>query len=204
MNKKFDLAGKRFGYVTVIRRAVEGEYPVDGSNLRRWIVKCDCGSEAVKIGYNIKDSRTVRCSKKHCKIKLPACNRLKWGQAAKNLAYSQMKGDLTTRASYGAGRRVWELSIDEFVSITSKPCRYCGIKSSKEMGKFKNSDVYGFYEYNGIDRIDSSKGYILGNCVSCCKYCNYAKNNQTEDQFKTHLIEMYNHFVVGRENALSS
>ena len=32
-------------------------------------------------------------------------------------------------------------------------------------------DIY----WNGIDRVDSSLGYINENCVSCCRTCNYAK-----------------------------
>ncbi len=30
-------------------------------------------------------------------------------------------------------------------------------------------------QYNGIDRVDNSKGYILSNCKPCCGHCNYIK-----------------------------
>ena len=39
------------------------------------------------------------------------------------------------------------------------------------------------YIYNGIDRIDSDKGYKIGNVVSCCKQCNYAKGKQSQPNF---------------------
>ena len=35
----------------------------------------------------------------------------------------------------------------------------------------------------GLDRIDSSKGYVEGNVLGSCRYCNVAKNDQTQDAF---------------------
>jgi hypothetical protein len=37
--------------------------------------------------------------------------------------------------------------------------------------------------FNGIDRVDNSKGYILGNCVPCCSWCNRAKADGTLAKF---------------------
>lgn len=31
------------------------------------------------------------------------------------------------------------------------------------------------YWYNGVDRVDNTKGYTLENCVTCCAEANYAK-----------------------------
>jgi hypothetical protein len=39
------------------------------------------------------------------------------------------------------------------------------------------------YIYNGIDRIDSSIGYILSNCRPCCRTCNVAKSDLSETEF---------------------
>uniref|UniRef100_A0A6C0HCA8 HNH nuclease domain-containing protein n=1 Tax=viral metagenome TaxID=1070528 RepID=A0A6C0HCA8_9ZZZZ len=63
----------------------------------------------------------------------------------------------------------FKLSFDEFISIVNNDCFYCG---------YKNSDFV-----NGIDRIDSKKGYILDNCVACCKMCNYMKASLSIDVF---------------------
>lgn len=56
----------------------------------------------------------------------------------------------------------FELTKEEFDNITSQPCLYCGEYTE---GK----------ENVGIDRIDSNKGYIKGNCVPCCANCNLGK-----------------------------
>jgi hypothetical protein len=41
----------------------------------------------------------------------------------------------------------------------------------------------GNYIYNGIDRIDNSKGHTIDNIVPCCKYCNFAKSNLNIKEF---------------------
>ena len=63
----------------------------------------------------------------------------------------------------------FRLTYDEFVNIVNNECYYCG---------YVNSDFV-----NGIDRKNSSVGYILDNCVSCCKMCNYMKGSLSIDVF---------------------
>jgi hypothetical protein len=64
----------------------------------------------------------------------------------------------------------FHLSKEIFCDIVKKTCHYCG-----EMNNEK--------KFNGIDRIDSNKDYILENCVSCCSLCNYLKNKFSIDIF---------------------
>lgn len=59
---------------------------------------------------------------------------------------------------------------EQFVEITSKPCTYCGNVSN-----------------NGIDRIDSSKGYTIENSQSCCSRCNVMKMDMTHNDFINHI-----------------
>lgn len=42
----------------------------------------------------------------------------------------------------------------------------------------------------GIDRLDSSKGYIDGNCVPCCHICNQMKNDLTVQDFLSHISKI--------------
>ena len=60
----------------------------------------------------------------------------------------------------------WGLSDAQFLEITSKPCAYCGALPSNK--------THGFV-YNGIDRMDNSKGYHPLNVVPCCWKCNIIK-----------------------------
>lgn len=63
----------------------------------------------------------------------------------------------------GANERKLEfnLTIQEYASLVKKPCCYCG--TIQERG------------FNGLDRKDSSIGYSIENCESCCQICNYMK-----------------------------
>ena len=60
---------------------------------------------------------------------------------------------------------IFVFTLNEFSEIINKPCYYCGENSG------------------GIDRLDSSIGYLKDNCVPCCAICNYMKNKYTEDEF---------------------
>ena len=78
----------------------------------------------------------------------------------------------------GAKIRNLEFSLtkEEFYKLTSQPCYYCGeIK-----------------EYNGIDRIDSKKGYTIDNCVPCCFCCNGMKLDYTIDFWFNHMKKILN------------
>lgn len=38
--------------------------------------------------------------------------------------------------------------------------------------------LYFLYFYNGIDRLDNTKGYTPENSVACCKHCNSLKGDR--------------------------
>jgi len=65
----------------------------------------------------------------------------------------------------------FEITIEEFSEFWQKPCSYCG------------SEI----ETVGIDRVDSSIGYITGNLVACCKICNQSKNDLSYEEWIFHL-----------------
>jgi hypothetical protein len=77
----------------------------------------------------------------------------------------------------------FELTKEQFVEIVIKPCYYCEIIQDKC--------------FNGIDRMDSSKGYELNNCVSCCQECNTMKGALDNSTFikRTEHILTYNKII---------
>jgi hypothetical protein len=76
------------------------------------------------------------------------------------------------------------ITYEEFANIIEKPCYYCKILQTKG--------------FNGIDRKDQTKGYIIDNCVSCCKICNYIKGSLSDDIFIKRIIHIlkYNNFIA--------
>ena len=74
--------------------------------------------------------------------------------------------------------RQFKLGFHYFVKIITGNCYYCGTEPVS---------LYRRYElrvlYNGIDRVNSSVGYITGNSVPCCFLCNQMKTNFSVDVF---------------------
>ena len=67
----------------------------------------------------------------------------------------------------GIRRHPFVLTYKQFLSFWNGICHYCG------------EQIIGV----GIDRIDSSKGYEISNCISCCTICNKMKNTQSQQDF---------------------
>ncbi len=94
------------------------------------------------------------------------------------------------------------LSKDEFYQLSISNCHYCGdspkgtcYPTAKKGGR-NSKMVYDHdrpSKFNGIDRVDSSKGYSFDNCVTCCKDCNYAKRSMSVDEFKKWIFRLYHH-----------
>ena len=83
--------------------------------------------------------------------------------------YNKYAGDAKKR------KHNFALSLEEFESVVSRPCKYCGEFS------------YLSEKMNGVDRIDSTLGYILSNCVPCCSMCNRMKFTYSVDEFISHI-----------------
>jgi hypothetical protein len=82
-----------------------------------------------------------------------------------------------------ARKRGHEVSISQeyMVELMSSDCHWCGEKPSIKL--------------NGVDRLDSSAGYIDGNCVASCWYCNRAKSTMSVEEWKSWLSRAYNYSV---------
>lgn len=74
----------------------------------------------------------------------------------------------------------FELTRDQLLGLIYRACYYCGSAKSNRFNS-ETSDLY--IEYNGVDRVDNSKGYVGGNVVTCCKQCNRAKDVMSKEDF---------------------
>jgi hypothetical protein len=64
------------------------------------------------------------------------------------------------------------LTLEEYRQLVEgKVCYYCG------HDRIVNS------RGGSLDRVDSSKGYSIDNCVPCCYLCNVMKSDMSVDQF---------------------
>jgi len=69
----------------------------------------------------------------------------------------------------------FDIPRELFDDLTSDFCFYCGEPPTP---------------YNGIDRVDSEKGYFFGNVVSCCQACNYAKLTSSMEAYIDHCRQV--------------
>lgn len=72
------------------------------------------------------------------------------------------------------------LKYAEIGNLMQLPCTYCGSTEG----------------YRGLDRIDSSKGYLKDNVVPCCKFCNFGKNVLTVQEYLDHCVRVVNFSVL--------
>lgn len=77
-----------------------------------------------------------------------------------------------------AGKHEVTISFEEWKNIVQQNCYLCGQKPNQNLDRLV-CDL----KKNGIDRVDSSKGYISGNCKPCCKDHNYMKLNKSLEKF---------------------
>jgi hypothetical protein len=99
-----------------------------------------------------------------------------------------------------AARRsiLFELDPEAFWQITHRDCHYCGAPAEQVRVKGRRkadcdlSDARHF-RYNGIDRIDNDRGYVAGNCVPCCRLCNFAKRDRTYAEWMDWLSRIRAH-----------
>jgi 5-methylcytosine-specific restriction endonuclease McrA len=156
---------------------------------KTWVMRCSC--EGVKVFWKYSAIfRQVTCG----------CGTDEFGLT------KEKRRMLKSRLhSYKSGARIrkieWGLSLGEFFVLSSGRCTYCG-RSPKRLNYFENApslkkdspnrdwEKYTIW-FNGVDRVDSKKGYVLSNCVPCCSRCNRSKNDMTVSEFKTHVERMY-------------
>lgn len=64
-------------------------------------------------------------------------------------------------------------------------CKYCNAIPANKINAYlgprylPEAKENGYFVYNGLDRVNNDLPHTLENCVPCCKFCNFAKNNLT-------------------------
>lgn len=179
--KRLELIGKKFNNLIV----VDFSHVSNGNSY--WKCTCVCGGYTIVSACSLKNGDTKSCG----------CLKVfkhKQGMTGLNALFKIYKNQAEKRGY------AFELSIEEFKTITLENCFYCGLKpefispSPAVYQKIKDSKTqHRSYIYNGIDRINNNYGYIKNNVVPCCKWCNIGKGTKTVDEFKNHIVKIYKH-----------
>ena len=181
--REIDMTGKKFGRVTVLK--LHGSIPRKGrgGGERTWLCRCECGNEFVVMGKSLRSGNTQSCG----------CLRLERLRDAIMLPKNQALKSLTVNAAKAnaiRNGREWNIPEEIAIELMLENCFYCGGEPEGNMkGKFR---------YNGLDRVDNSKGYTLDNVVPCCMHCNRAKRTRSLDEFLSWVERVYQHSVLER------
>lgn len=182
--KMKDIIGNKFGKLKVIK--VSGNRGNRGQI--RYVCLCDCGNNHEVSGESIRKGHTKSCG---CLVN--EINRYNCIEDREHATWKQLYNSTIVKRSKKNGYTT-DIQLLEFINISKKSCYYCGLDSSntiKDRSKKSNLTI----NFNGIDRIDSNIGYTSSNVVSCCKYCNFAKNNMTQKEFKEFIIRLYTNYI---------
>jgi hypothetical protein len=190
MGKFKDLTGNVYGRLTVIKLDSRRIKPKSQLPSIYWLCKCICGKEKVIAGSSLKQNLTKSCG---CIVKESGL-KISGHRSSTRGAFD----DLHNVYMRGAKKRnlIFNLTIDEFKNLTSNNCHYCDIPPSqvrKSQSKYNSESKN--YTYNGIDRLDSTKGYILGNVVSCCHTCNIMKRDKSYLEFLIRIEKIYEKLI---------
>lgn len=167
--ERLDIKNKKFGMLTAI------DYAYKKNNAFYWECTCECGNTKIVNAAKLRSGESKSCG---CLWK-NNIRKEKGIMPAKQIFNSYKR-------NANKYNRVFELTFEEFLIITSKNCFYCG---RAPIASFQPKDSWAPYVYNGIDRVDNSIGYIKSNVVPCCKNCNVAKAQMTQEEF-FNLVEM--------------
>jgi hypothetical protein len=170
--------GQRFGRLVVLSFV---EYRSKNPYFR---FRCDCGHEKVIASSAVKsgDTKSCGCYRRQHVLAVAPLLPGRDGHAALRLLFKNYKSRARQR------ELEFSLSLGEFESLIASSCEYCGCPPAKPSRK-KYSDFLS----NGIDRIDSTLGYITGNVVPACRTCNTAKSTMTTAQFESWILRVFKH-----------
>lgn len=178
--------GEQVGHLFYVRDAEDYISPCGSYKRRRCVFKCRCGNEFVAVDANARSKNTRGCGQ--CSFSKPT--RKEPGEAARYELY----GTYQNNAKRAVKPKEFALSYEDFKTLTAANCVYCGATPANQYRwADKARSRTGGCIYNGIDRQDPDKGYVQGNCVTCCWACNNAKAQMTVDEFLAWVDRVQQH-----------
>ena len=167
--RRLEIAGQKLGKLTAIQ-------PLRTNRKRNiiWLFQCECGRLVEKVASEVvacSKDWNISCGSKECKRRVTGGH----GRRNKIGSYKRSANDRGI---------AFELTEEQMDILFAGDCYYCGAAPSESSVGFIS---------NGIDRLDSSVGYITGNVVSCCSVCNRAKFTKSSGEFLAWINQVWEH-----------
>lgn len=176
-NGNRDYTGETKGTLTCIKHIKD----------KMFLWRCDCGKEIEVESYKIHWRKSCGCLVQKQNLKRAYKSR-SYDTVTISQEYTNHRGNAKV-----AGRGY--MKKQDWLKIVKQPCFYCGeidIRNRAAMDSYKKlrgvtlkeEDIEKYaVELNGVDRLDSNKGYEMDNVVPCCGMCNRMKNKFTYKEF---------------------
>jgi hypothetical protein len=178
--KKSELINKKFGKLTVIS---EAEKTKNGHTT--WNCLCDCGNQCTRTGTSLIRSKNSNCG---C-FSLFGKNNPLWkgsGDISASWFHNVIERAASGRKSRNGIEKKLNITIDEIWELFLKQDKKCALTGLTLSFPIKNIATELKKSTASLDRIDSSKGYVLNNVQWVHKSINIMKNVYTQE----HFIEM--------------
>lgn len=180
---KKDETGNIYGQWAVLSQSTRK----DKSQRVYWTCECSCGTLKDVLGTSLRNGTSTCCG---CTKPCPKAS------------YDSLYRKYYRSYQYGSKRKTntydFLLTFEEYLSLVKLPCYYCGQEPydikylyNRKSKRDKSLDIS--TKINGIDRVDNSIGYVLENCVACCKMCNLMKLDNSESNFLKQIKLIYEH-----------
>lgn len=185
-----DITGLRFGRLEVL-------YCVSKHPTRKkdslWMCRCSCGKEkSVPRSSLNAGAQSCGCLRME-KIKQPRRPYPRLSDVESGLRR------YTHSYATNAKRRGFDFALNsqDIEALAFGNCFYCELRPMlqarrESRNKWVKTDIF----LNGIDRIDSLKGYVPGNVVSCCTACNRAKSDMSVEVFLEWLDRVHQRYYT--------
>lgn len=194
--KKFseaELIGQKWGRLTIVGGYdTSGHITASGKKQTTVMCDCECGTKNKKIVLiHLTQGHTKSCGCLAREVRSQNGKKVgeKFGLLTK---YSLVERSARSLFKDYMKRHDGSLTFVDFFALTQQPCFYCGLEPRQKYSisrKHRGTEESEFV-YNGLDRIDSNKGYDLDNVVPCCKACNFAKHTSLPDNFYVRMIQI--------------
>jgi hypothetical protein len=179
-----NMIGKKFGRLLVVSRG-------ETRNLRAyWNCVCDCGAKFTAMAKCLRRGDTKSCG---CALK-------EWQAQAATIAMNKPDGEASAHQiflNYQRWARLrnhcFELTEEQFLALTKGNCFYCGAEPSQIHLHTNRRKTDTGYKYNGVDRMDNTKGYTVENSVPCCGVHNFMKKKMSAPDFIAACVSVAKH-----------
>jgi hypothetical protein len=165
--REINLIGKTFGKLTVISKSFTKKSRI------YWKCKCQCGNEKDIDGGHLRSGHTNSCG----------CSWYQYGEKHHSWkGYNDISKSCFKNIKFNAKNRgiPFKLKIEELWDLFVKQNRKCALSGIPLVFEAHHGKIQGNVS---LDRIDSSKGYIIDNVQWVHKDINYMKQEYSMNHF---------------------